>query len=94
MENTQLKDERLWKIAKRRAGFKRHLLSYLLVNVLVWGIWLVNGYRTGNFVHIWPLWVSFGWGIGLFFDFINSYSGMRESLEEKEYQKLISKRGM
>ena len=94
MENTQPKDERLWKIAKRRAGFKRHLLSYLLVNILIWGIWLVNGYRSGSFIHIWPVWVSLGWGIGLFFDFINSYSGMRESLEEKEYQKLITKQGV
>jgi hypothetical protein len=96
MDNTQFnntgsKDEALWKIAKRRAGFKRHLLNYLVINALIWGIWFFNGYRTGNYVHIWPIWVTLGWGIGIFFDYINSYWGVKESLEEKEYQKLINK---
>jgi hypothetical protein len=87
----QTKDENLWRIAKRRASFKRHLFAYILINLFLWGIWAVGAYRHGSYEHFWPIYVSLGWGIGLFFDFFNSYMGFKESMEEKEYQKLLKK---
>lgn len=40
--------------------FKIHLTLYLLVNVLLVGIWAASG--GGSF---WPVWPILGWGIGL-----------------------------
>ena len=43
-----------------RQSFKIHLSLYLLVNVLLIGIWAASG--GGYF---WPIWPILGWGIGL-----------------------------
>ena len=36
MEN---RDKHLWRIAKKRAGFKKHLASYIIVNGFLWSVW-------------------------------------------------------
>ena len=87
----QTRDEKLWKIAKRRAEFKRHLLTYLIVNFFLWGIWFVNSVVNGHFSYMWPVWVTLGWGIGLTFNYIGAYTGFKDSMTEKEYQRLINK---
>jgi class 3 adenylate cyclase len=43
-----------------RQSFKTHLTFYVLVNVLLIGIWAAGG--GGYF---WPVWVILGWGIGV-----------------------------
>jgi eukaryotic-like serine/threonine-protein kinase len=43
-----------------RQSFKTHLTFYLLVNLLLIGIWAAGG--GGYF---WPVWVILGWGIGV-----------------------------
>jgi hypothetical protein len=92
MENTQTqRDEKLWKIAKRRAEFKKHLLTYILVNLFLWGVWIVTGITHGHYNYPWPLWVTFGWGIGVVFNYIGAYTGFKDNMTEKEYQKLINK---
>lgn len=48
---------------KRRAQFRQHLSSYLVVNGLLVAIWAVTG--RGYF---WPIWPILGWGVGLAFD--------------------------
>ena len=89
--NTQPRDEKLWKIKKKRAEFKKHLLTYVIVNIFLWGVWLFGGVRHGDFSFPWPAFVSFGWGIGLAFNYIGAYSGLKDSITEREYQKLINK---
>lgn len=92
MEN---RDEELWRIAKKRAGFKRHLASYLIVNGFLWAIWyFTQGYAdfAGN-EFPWPIWPSLGWGIGLAFSYYGAYHDNRESDTMKEYQKLKDKEG-
>lgn len=91
METTQIRDEKLWKIAKRRAEFKKHLLTYLVVNIFLWGIWFIGGVNHGYYGYMWPAWVSLGWGIGLFFNYMRAYTGFKDSMTEKEYQRLINK---
>ncbi|HEY3252181.1 MAG TPA: 2TM domain-containing protein [Ignavibacteria bacterium] len=92
MENTEQQiDEKLWKIAKRRAEFKRHLLIYIVINIFLWSIWLVTGLMRGHLSYPWPAWVTFGWGIGVLFNYIGAYTGFKDSLTEKEYQKLVNK---
>jgi Domain of unknown function (DUF1707)/2TM domain len=43
-----------------RAGFYSHLTTYLLVNLMLIGIWAATG--AGYF---WPVWPLLGWGIGV-----------------------------
>ncbi|MBE2228962.1 MAG: 2TM domain-containing protein [Ignavibacteria bacterium] len=88
---TGQRDERLWKLAKKRAEFKKHLLTYFIVNIFLWGIWLFNSIRHNDFDFPWPAFVTLGWGIGVAISYIAAYSGNPESLREKEYNKLINK---
>jgi hypothetical protein len=82
------KNPTLWKIAKKRAAFKRHLLSYILVNLFLWLLWLFTW--RGEHVHsIWPIYVTLGWGIGILFNFIEAYFSFKETLAQKEYDKLV-----
>jgi hypothetical protein len=82
-------DEMLWAIAKKRAGFRKQLISYILVNSFMWGIWFMSGNRLilhNSFP--WPAWIMFWWGIGLAFSFANAYLINNRGAVEQEYQKL------
>lgn len=82
------KDPQLWQLARKRASFKSHLLTYLIVNAGLWIIWYFTGARTyGGFVP-WPAWSMFGWGIGLVSHYISAYVSTGENTVEKEYEKL------
>lgn len=102
MDNTETKDEKLWRMAKKRAAFKRHLFSYVLVNSFLWVIWFFSGHFTSSYYdgynegfHFpWPLFIMFFWGIGLAFDFFHSYYGYKENMIEKEYRKLVEKKNV
>ncbi|MEP7164505.1 MAG: 2TM domain-containing protein [Ferruginibacter sp.] len=86
------KDPLLWEIAQKRAGFKTHLLSYIIVNGFFWAIWYFTGdnYDNNDFFP-WPIWPMLGWGIGLAFHFAGAYIFPKANSVEKEYQKLKNK---
>ncbi len=85
------KDPELWEIAKKRASFKTHLITYVLVNAFLWAIWY---FSKGN-VHApgfpWPIWTSLGWGIGLAMHYASAYIFPRMNSVENEYNKLKNK---
>ncbi len=83
MENQLYKDDLLWQTAKRRAGFKTTLLVYILVNLLLVGIW----YATRG-SYFWPIWPISGWGIGMLGQYIGAYHSTKLFSAEREYQKL------
>jgi hypothetical protein len=86
------KDERLWRIARKRASVRKSLYSYLVICAFLWGIWwFTQGHRDGFHGAPWPVWVMLGWGIGLGFQYFDAYSGSREDMTHEEYEKL--KRG-
>jgi hypothetical protein len=62
-------DKKLWRLAKKRADFKRHAITYVIVNIFLWLVWLFTkgGHMNweGGWHLPWPAWVSLGWGIGL-----------------------------
>ena len=95
MQNEQEtpRDEMLWKIAKKRAGFKASLISYVLVNGFLWILW----YLTNNNHHVgidnipWPLWSTLGWGIGIAFQYADAYIFPKSNAAEREYEKLKNK---
>ena len=90
------KDPVLWEIAQKRAGFKKHALSYVIVNGFLWAIWFLSSshYEDVNIANLWhgnfpwPIWPTLGWGIGLAFHFSDAYVFPRANLVEREYEKL------
>ena len=86
------KDPELWEIAQKRASFKTHLLSYIIVNGFFWVLWYFTEGAYGNEEYFpWPVWSMFGWGIGLAFHYADAYVFPKTNSVEKEYQKLINK---
>ncbi|MDB5211449.1 MAG: hypothetical protein JWQ30_2276 [Sediminibacterium sp.] len=89
-------DEILWAIAKKRAAFKKQLISYVIVNCFLWivwfssgSVWLAPGERLFRYEYFpWPIWVMLSWGIGLAFSFANAYLVNTKNAIEQEYQKL------
>lgn len=87
------KDPHLWQLAQKRASFKKHLATYVVMNLFFWVLWYFtkgmyeHSYREYRFLP-WPVWPMLGWGIGIVFHFINAYVATGESSVEKEYEKL------
>ena len=83
------KDDILWHLAKKRAGFKKHLISYVIVNSFLWTVWFASGreYDQNDYLP-WPVWVMLWWGVGLAFNYVNAYVVNTKDSIEKEYQKL------
>jgi 2TM domain len=93
-ENQQAneKDSVLWELAKKRTGFKKSLMVYIVVNSFLWILWFFtndNNMDKGPFP--WPVWPMFGWGIGLAFQYIGAYVTPNTISVENEYQKLKNK---
>jgi hypothetical protein len=92
----------LWKQAKKRVDFRRHLFTYIIVNGFIWAMYLF-GMMGGNnmnwsddtmaghmhhFHFPWPMFMTLGWGIGLAFNFYGAYVDNKYTAVEKEYEKL------
>jgi hypothetical protein len=82
------KDPHLWEIAQRRASFKTHLATYIVINAFFWAIWFFTNQQRDYNGFPWPVWPAFGWGIGLFFHFLGAYVYPQSNSVEKEYEKL------
>ena len=86
------KDPELWEVAQKRAGFKSHLISYVIINGFFWALWLFSGNDHGDNERVpWPVWPMLGWGIGVAFHYAGAYIFPKANLVEKEYQKLKNK---
>lgn len=88
METTD-RDPQLWRIAKDRAKFKSHLLTYVVVNLLLWAIWAVTEHKDHRGIP-WPVWPTVFWGFGVFMNGLGVYGGFgKAQLSEREYEKLV-----
>ena len=82
------KDARLWANAKKRAGFKRDLVTYIVINAFLWLIWLFTN-RNHSYSGVpWPVWPTAGWGIAIIIQYFGAYKYPKENTAEKEYEKL------
>ncbi len=72
---------------KKKRDFKTHLVIYLAVNALLVGIWAASG--TENF--FWPVFVIFGWGIGLVANAWDVYG--RRPISEEEVRREMDRLG-
>lgn len=82
------KDPQLWDLAGRRASFKSHLVTYIIVILFLWGIWYFANGRIYGFAP-WPIWPTLGWGIGLAFHYAAAYVTPKSNSIDKEYEKLM-----
>jgi len=82
-------DEKLWKIAKKRTAFKKVLLVYIGVNLTEVVVWY---FTAGPGSYFWPIWSMLGWGLGLLFQFGDAYMNNTVFSEEKEFEKLKSRK--
>ncbi|MBI1281658.1 MAG: protein kinase [Anaerolineaceae bacterium] len=65
--------EKIEKKYKERAGLIAHATPYLIVNGMLWMIWLFTG-GLNNPGLPWPVWITFFWGIGMFSHFMSYYN--------------------
>ena len=73
-----------------RAAFKKHFATYVLVNSFLWAVWYFTN-RTG---YPWPIWPTFGWGLGLALHYVQVYLFSNSDLVKKEYDALKKERGI
>jgi hypothetical protein len=83
------KDPELWRLAQARASFKSHITIYLVMVAVFWTIWFLTGAHTYGRGFPWPVWPTFGWGIGVLFHYIGAYRDPKNNPAENEYQKLV-----
>lgn len=81
-------DQDLRKDAKARLRKRRdlgaHVVSYVVVNAMLIGIWALTG--GGYF---WPAWVLLGWGIGLIMNVWDVY--FRRPITEADIEREIKR---
>ncbi len=89
MADGKERDEQLWRIARKRANFRRSFFVYIVINAFLWGVWwFTTGRNSGVRGYPWPIWVMLGWGIGIAFQYFDAYHGSKQDLEQQEYEKL------
>ena len=93
MENLTEKEKLLWKIAKKRVEFKRHLATYTIINGFFWAMWYFTDFKSEEHTGLpWPIFPMLGWGIGIAFHFLGAFVfHNRYSSIEKEYERLKNK---
>jgi len=87
----QMSEEEIYELAKKRVKAKRdfyiHLTVYVVVNIMLVIIWAFPAGRG----YPWFWWVIGGWGIGVFFNFLDVFiwqrRGDKEAIE-KEAEKI------
>lgn len=88
MENIE---EKILKEAEARVSFKRHLRTYLVINVLIWAFWYVTRARFGQYDGYWPVYSSLGWGIGILSHYMSVYKNDDNAIQ-KEVEKIKKER--
>jgi 2TM domain-containing protein len=96
MEHQAETDKDLWRVARRRVSFKRHLGIYVIINLFLWAIWWFTDHRNPaeeDYSGVpWPVFPTLGWGIAVLMSFLGAYVFYnKRSSVEKEYEKLKSK---
>lgn len=78
--DTDLRTEAVQSLNKKRE-FNAHLVSYILINLVVWAVWGVIFVATGAWF-LWPAFVTLGWGVGVAFHAWDVY--WRRPITEEE----------
>jgi len=76
-------DNQLRELAHKRVDFRRHLAAFLVINTILWSIWLIT--KT---TYPWPIWPTAGWGIGILFHYLFDYRKNGFFSEDEEFERL------
>jgi len=87
----QGKDPHLWNLARVRVAFRRHLATYLVVNIFLWLLWFFTENKSDAGGWPWPLWPTLGWGVGVTLHYVRAYVSTQSDAVDKEYEKLQNK---
>lgn len=86
---TPTDDEELRKQARKqlekRRDFATHAVAYVVINLVLVGIWALTG--AGYF---WPAWVILGWGVGLVLNARDVY--FRRPITEHDVDREVQRR--
>ena len=85
------RDNELWKLAKKRVNFKRHLATYFACNLFFWAIWFFTDHKQDDEEAggvPWPIFPMLGWGVGILFNFIGVYVLNKPDSIQKEFDRL------
>jgi 2TM domain len=74
---------------KKRRDFKAHLVAYLVINLVVWGIWLVIALTISGSWWPWPVFLTLAWGIGLVMNAWDVY--FRRAITEADVRREIER---
>ena len=81
--DTDLRPQADKRLNKKRE-FNAHLVSYILINLVVWAIWSVI-FAASDVWFPWPAFVTFGWETGIAFHARDVYG--RKPITEEEILK-------
>ncbi|MBP2833802.1 2TM domain-containing protein [Aquimarina sp. U1-2] len=71
--------QQIYEKARRRVGFRIHFIAFIIGVLINWVVWAV--YPT---VHIWPIWPTLGWSIGITAHYLGVfYPGKVFSIEKE-----------
>jgi hypothetical protein len=75
---------------KRKAAFKIHFLVYVMVNVILFAIWIIIAVPTGSWFP-WPVFPLLGWGVGVGVHAWTTYRGneLREDRIRAEMNRIL-----
>ena len=91
--SAEQRDDNLWRIAKKRASFRKHFYTYVIIVGFLWGIWwFTTGRSTGLTGYPWPIWIMLTWGFALAYNYFGAYHGSKEDITQQEYEKLKKER--
>ena len=90
--STQMSEEEIYQLARKRVeekkGFFSHLIIYVIVNLILFLIWLFPA--GGGFP--WFLFPLGGWGIGLIFHALGTFVFNKETgWERREIEKEVER---
>lgn len=95
MEEEIRKDKTLWRIAVKRAKFRKSFYAYAVITAFLWGVWwFTMGRHTGFTGYPWPVWVTLGWGIAIALQYVDAYYGNKQDIADREYEKLKNQQGL
>ena len=80
MDEQELRGRAIRRVKEKR-DFRQHLAIYVVVNLLLNGIWAITDFGG----YYWPIWPMLGWGIGIFFHGYNAYAA--KPIGEDEIQR-------
>ncbi len=89
---TQLSEQEMYELAKKRVKAKRDFYTHLVVYVVINAILVILWWAVTGAGYPWFLWALGGWGVGLLFNFLGVFVLDKDTAwEKRQIEKEIEK---